>query len=376
MRFETTAVHSGMEIDPETGAVAPPIHLSTTFERTPSGEPSRGYAYIRESSPTQTRLETALAAIDSAETSLVFASGMAAGAALLQALPPGTHVVFPDDCYYGFRRLATTSLERWGFTHAVVAMDDLELVDAALSRAGRSAGMVLWAETPSNPLLKIVDLAGLATIARSRDARLVVDGTFATPALQRPLELGADVVLHSTTKYLGGHSDVQGGSLAFRVRDQWYDEVLEIRDTLGAVSSPFNSWLVLRGIRTLASRMRVHCENAEAVAGFLASHPRVESVHYPGRPDHPGHDIARRQMSRFGGILSFRIRGSREEALAVTGKTRLFVRATSLGGVESLIEHRQSSEGEGSTTPENLLRLSIGLEHPDDLIADLAEALG
>jgi cystathionine gamma-synthase len=364
-----------MEIDPETGAVAPPIHLSTTFERTPAGEPSRGYAYIRESSPTQTRLETALAAIDSAEASLVFASGMAAGSALLQALPRGAHVVFPDDCYYGFRRLAATSLERWGITHAVVAMEDLESVVAALSSAGSATDAVIWAETPSNPLLKIVDLAGLATIARTRGARLVVDGTFATPALQRPLELGADVVLHSTTKYLGGHSDVQGGSLAFRVRDQWYDEVLEIRDTLGAVSSPFNSWLVLRGIRTLAARMRVHCENAEAVAAFLASHPRVESVHYPGRLDHPGHDIAQRQMSASGGILSFRMRGTRDDALAVTGKTRLFVRATSLGGVESLIEHRHSSEGEGSTTPENLLRLSIGLEHPDDLIADLAQAL-
>lgn len=364
-----------MEVDPETGAVAPPIHLSTTYERTPAGEPSHGFSYVRDGNPTQTRLETALAAIDSAEASLVFASGMAAGAALLQALPRGTHVFFPDDCYYGFRRLATTSLERWGITYSIVPMDDLEFVDAVLASSRQTADAVLWAETPSNPLLKIVDLDGLALVARKHGARLVVDGTFATPALQRPLELGADVVLHSTTKYLGGHSDVQGGSLAFRVRDQWHDEVLEIRETLGAVSSPFNSWLVLRGIRTLAARMRVHCDNAEAVAAFLASHPRVDSVHYPGRPDHPGHDIAQRQMSRFGGILSFRVRGTREDTLAVTGRTRLFVRATSLGGVESLIEHRHSSEGEGSTTPENLLRLSIGLEHPDDLIADLAGAL-
>jgi cystathionine gamma-synthase len=251
-------------------------------------------------------------------------------------------------------------------------MEDLDAVRAAMKDETR----VLWAETPSNPLLKVVDLAALASIAHERGAALVVDGTFATPALQRPIDLGADVVLHSTTKYLGGHTDVQGGSLAFRTRDALYEQTLHARKIVGGVASPFNSWLVLRGIRTLAVRMRVHSENAMDVARALASHPRVEAVYYPGLESHPRHDVARRQMSAYGGMLSFLVRGSRADALAVAAKTRLFVRATSLGGVESLIEHRNSSEGPGSRTPENLLRVSVGLEHPADLTDDLLHALG
>lgn len=371
MRFETKAIHAGMHIDEGTGAVAPPLHLSTTFHRTEEGEASRGYSYVRDGNPTQERLEEALAAIDGGAAALAFGSGMAAGAALLQALPRGAHVLLPDDCYYGYRGLAVDYFERWGLAFDFVAMEDLD----AVRRAMRPETRVVWAESPSNPLMKVVDLAALAELAHGGGARFVVDGTFASPALQRPIELGADVVLHSTTKYLGGHTDVQGGALVFREREAWHEETLHVRKLVGGVASPFNSWLVLRGIRTLAARMRVHSENAMAVARFLAAQPRVEAVFYPGLESHAGHAVARRQMSAFGGMLSFLVRGGRADALAVAARTRLFVRATSLGGVESLIEHRNSSEGPGSRTAENLLRVSVGLEHPEDLIEDLRQAL-
>jgi len=371
MHFDTKAIHAGMHVDEETGAVAPPIHLSTTFERNDQGEPSHGFSYVRDGNPTQSRLEEALAAIDGAEAALVFGSGMAAGAALLQALPKGAHVLLPDDCYYGYRGLAEDYFERWGLSFDFVAMEDLD----AVRRTMRAETKVVWAESPSNPLLKVVDLRALAGIAHASGARFVVDGTFATPALQRPIELGADVVLHSTTKYLGGHTDVQGGSIAFLKKDAWHDEAAHVRKLVGGVSSPFNSWLVLRGIRTLAVRMRVHSENAMAVARFLAGHERVEAVFYPGLEQHPGHEIAKAQMSGFGGMLSFLVRGNRADALAVAAKTKLFIRATSLGSTESLIEHRNSSEGPGSRTAENLLRVSVGLEHAGDLVEDLAQAL-
>jgi len=369
MRFETTAIHSGAEIDQLTGAVAPPLHLSTTFERDADGGTARGFSYVRDANPTQTRLEEALAAIDSAQAALAFASGMAASAAIFQALQG--HVVLPADGYYAVRALAADFFPRWGLRHDFVAMNDLDAVRGAMSDDTR----VVWCETPSNPLMTVADLRALAELAHSRGAILVVDGTFATPALQRPIELGADVVIHSATKYMGGHSDVQGGTIAFKERGELHRHVEEIRSHMGGVASPFNCWLILRGIRSLAARMRVHCENARAVAEFLASHPRVEVVHYPGLRSDPGHEIAKKQMSDFGGMMSFRVRGGRAEALAAAAKTKVFVRATSLGGVESLIEHRNSSEGPGSTTPENLLRLSIGLEHKDDLIEDLKSAL-
>lgn len=371
MHFETKAIHSGSAVDTATGAVAPPIHLSTTFERTAEGEPSHGFSYIRDSNPTQERLEEALAAIDGGEAALAFASGMAAASALLQTLPRGSHVLLPPDCYYNVRSLAADLFDRWGLAFDIMPMDDLD----AVRRAMRDNTKVIWSESPSNPLLNVVDLAALASLAHERGALLVTDGTFATPALQRPIEHGADVVLHSTTKYLGGHGDVQGGALIFRRRDALFDATLHVRKIVGGVTSPFNSWLVLRGIRTLSARMRVHSENAMAVARFLATHPRVEAVWYPGLESHRGHEIARRQMSAFGGMLSFLVRGTRTDALAVTANVRIFTRATSLGSVESLIEHRNSSEGPGSTTAENLLRLSVGLEHAEDLIEDLRNAL-
>jgi len=372
MKFETLAVHAGADPDPATSALAPPIHLSTTFEHAPDGAALHGFTYIRDGNPTQTRLEESLAAIDSAAAALAFASGMAASAALLQSLPPGAHVLIPDDGYYAVRVLARDYFPRWGVEHDLVPMDKLDAVRAAM----RDTTRVVWAESPSNPLMKVCDLAALAGIAHGGGAILVVDSTFATPALQRPIEHGADVVLHAMTKYLGGHSDVQGGSLAFRERGALLEAVEHTRKIVGGVASPFNCWLVLRGIRTLAARMRVHSANARAVAELLARHPAVEAVHYPGLPSHPGHEIAKRQMSDFSGMLSFRLRAGREAAIALTGNLKVFKCATSLGGVESLIEHRASSEGAGSTTPQNLLRVSVGLEHPDDLIEDLRQALG
>jgi cystathionine gamma-synthase len=372
MHFETKAVHAGAKPDESTGAIAPPIQLSTTFERNASdGEPAHGYSYIRDHNPTQTRLEAALAAIDSGEAALVFASGMAAASALFQSLPSGSHVLLPEDGYYAVRILATDFFPRWGLTHDLTTMGDLDRVRKAMRPNTRA----VWCESPSNPLMNIADIGALASIAHDGKAILIADGTFATPALQRPIELGADLVLHSTTKYLGGHSDVQGGSLAYRRRDELFEKTEHVRTIIGGVASPFNSWLVLRGIRTLAPRMRVHSENARAIAEFLAVHARVEAVHYPGLPSHPGHAIAARQMSDFGGMMSFRVKGGREDALGVVAKTRVFTRATSLGGVESLVEHRQSSEGPTSRTPPNLIRVSVGLEHKEDLIADLRQAL-
>ncbi len=371
MKFETIAIHSGAGSDPGTGAIAPPIHLSTTFLRGADGEPVAGFGYVREESPTQERLETALAAIDGGAAALAFASGMAAGAALLQALPRGSHVLLPSDGYYTYRALAAEQFERWGLTWDVVAMHDLGAIRAAM----RTETKLVWMESPTNPLMQISDIAAVADLSHRAGAQLVVDGTFATPALQQPLSHGADVVLHSTTKYLGGHSDVQGGSLAFQEKGTFFEASNRVRTLIGGVASPFNSWLVLRGIRSLPARMRMHCENAAAVAEWLVRNAAVDVVHYPGLKSHPGHDIARKQMSSFGGMLSFQVKGGREEALAVASRTKLFTPATSLGGVESLIEHRATSEGPSSTTPVNLLRLSVGLEHPDDLIADLEGAL-
>ena len=372
MRFETIAVHAGAEPDPATGAVAPPIHLSTTFEHGPAGQTPHGYMYIRESNPTQTRLESALAAIEGGESALVFSSGLAAGAAYLQAFPAGTHVVFHQDIYYDFRTIANEYLPRWGMEATIVDMTDLDRLRAAI----RPETRLVWTETPTNPLIALVDLQAVAAIAKEAGARLMVDGTFASPVLQRPLELGADAVVHSTTKYLGGHSDVQGGALVFRKRDDLAERILHTRHVLGAVASPFNSWLVLRGLRSLACRVERHSSNALAVARALDSHPGIEAVHYPGLPSHPGHEIARRQMKAFGGMLSLRIRGGRERAIEVASRVKLFINATSLGGTESTIEHRASSEGPKSTVPQNLLRASVGLEHPDDLIEDLLQALG
>jgi len=371
MHLHTTAVHAAGEVDPQTGAVAPPIHLSTTFEHPADSTELDGYLYSRYANPTQDRLETALAALEGGTYALAFASGMAAGATLFQNLPSGGHVLMADDTYFAFRKLAHTWFARWGLSFDLVDMSDLVAVRAAI----RADTCCLWTETPSNPLLKVSSVAGLSEIARETGALLVVDATFATPMLLRPLALGADVVLHSTTKYLGGHSDVMGGALIFARSEGLAAQAWETRKILGAVAAPFSSWLILRGLRSLGPRVDWHCRHALAIAQFLQQHAAISAVHYPGLTSHPQHAIAAREMSAFGGVLSFEVAGARRDAIAVASRLKLFINATSLGGYESLVEHRESVEGVGSPTPPTLLRISVGLEHPDDLIADLSQAL-
>jgi cystathionine gamma-synthase len=372
MRIETLAVHAGHEADPVTGAVTPPIHPSTTFEREPDGSFRGGHIYTRTSNPNRATVERALAELEGGSAAFAFSSGSAATHAVFQSLAPGDHVVAPHDAYYGTIRQLREIFAGWRLEMSVVDMTDLD----AVRRALRSTTKIVWTETPSNPLLRVVDLTKLAALAHSVGARCVVDNTLATPVLQRPFELGADVVMHSATKYLGGHSDLLGGALVCRVQDEFAERIALMQKVGGAVPSPFDCWLLARGMRTLPWRVRGHCANTMAVASHLAGHRNIEAVHYPGLPTDPGHAIAKRQMSEFGGMLSIRVRGDGERAMEVTRRLSLFTRATSFGGTESLIEHRASIEGPGTSTPDNLLRMSIGLEHPADLIDDLNEALG
>jgi len=375
MKFDTLAVHAGAEPDAQTGALSPPIHLSTTFRHGPAGELVDDLEYQRDDHPTQRRLQEAVAALEGGERALAFASGMAAVAAVLDTLQRGQRWLLADDCYAGTRTFAAEVLPERGVETLSVDLTDLDAVRAAC--AGGVA--LLWAESPSNPRIRISDIAELARIAHAHGALLVCDNTFATPVLQKPLHLGADIVMHSTTKYFGGHSDVLGGALVFARNDDFAERIAQRRLLGGAVLSPFSAWLTLRGCRSLPARMRVHCANAARVAQFLSTHPAVEVVHYPGLPTHPGHALAQKQMSghegMFGGMLSIQLRGGRDAALRVAGKLKLFINATSLGGCESLVEHRASVEGTHSTSPQNLLRFSIGLEDAEDLIADLAQAL-
>ncbi len=370
-RIETLAVHAGGEPDQSTGAVSPPIHMATTFRHGPAGERQAGFEYQREANPTQDRLETALAAMEGGQAALCFGSGMAAMAAALESLPTGAHLLIPTDCYTGLRVLGGEFLPQRGIIATAVDMSDLDAVRAAL----RTETRMIWAETPSNPRLCIADIAALAELAHGNDALLACDNTFATPVLQRPLSLGADLVMHSTTKYIGGHSDVMGGALVFARRDAFHDAVFHRRHLTGGILAPFSAWLILRGCRSLPARMAWHCRNAMALAQFLAGHAGVDAVHYPGLATHAGHDIAARQMSDFGGMLSVRIKGGRDAALRVAGALELAINATSLGGPETLVEHRASIEGANAISPDNLLRVSVGLEHPDDLLADFARAL-
>jgi cystathionine gamma-synthase len=370
MKLETVAVHAGGEVDPGTGAIAPPLNLSTTFEHGPSGELLHGFEYVREQNPVQLRLEVALRELEGGRSAVVFASGMATATALLQMLPPGSHVLFCDDIYHTMRSVARDFLPRWGIESTFADLGDVRRTESSL----RPNTKLVWVETPSNPLLKVTDIRAVSELAHRAGAQLLVDNTFATPVLQRPLSLGADLVLHSTTKYCGGHSDVQGGCVVASSRES-LEPLIEARRVLGGVGSPFNSWLVLRGLRTLPCRMERHSANAAAVATALAGLPAVETVYYPGLASHPGHDVARAQMSGFGGMLSFTVRGGGSRARRAASRLKLFVNATSLGGVESLVEHRRSIEGPLSTAPDHLLRLSVGLEHPDDLIEDLRQAL-
>ncbi|MDQ6623927.1 MAG: aminotransferase class I/II-fold pyridoxal phosphate-dependent enzyme [Verrucomicrobiota bacterium] len=370
MRIETLAIHAGHHIDRGSGAVAPAIQLSTTFEREPDGSYASGFVYSRSDNPNRHALEEALAALEGGAAAAAFASGLAATAAIFQALAPGDHVIAPAEAYHGATRLLREVLTRWGLAVAFVEMTDPRAVAAAMTLRTK----LIWTETPSNPQLKITDLAAVAKLAHEAGALCACDNTWA-PIVQRPLALGFDFVAHATTKYIGGHSDVTGGAVIAREESEMFSRIRVNQTIGGAVPAPFDCWLILRGLRTLPWRMRAHCENALAVANFLAQHERIERVNYPALASHPGHKIAARQMSAFGGMLSFEVRGGRDAAMAVAAKTRLFTRATSLGGVESLIEHRASVTGESPLTPQGLLRVSVGLEHPDDLIDDLAQAL-
>jgi cystathionine gamma-synthase len=371
MKLETLAVHAGGSPDPATGSVAPAIHLSTTFVHGPASEETFGYTYIRDKNPTQDRLEAAMSALEGGEDALAFSSGMGATAAFFQSIEPRSHVIIPEDVYVHVRVMAANYFANWQLEYTTADTQSLDAVAAAV----RPNTKLIWAETPSNPQMKIMDIAGVAKIAQNAGACLLVDNTLATPVLQRPIDLGADVVLHSTTKYCGGHSDVQGGCLVFKKRAPFHGRLFHTRMVLGAVCSPFNSWLILRGLRSLPCRMERHSANAMAVAKALSPAKEVERVFYPGLPSHTGHKIAAAQMKQFGGMMSILVRGGWDAAVRVVSRVKLFQAATSLGGPESLIEHRASAEGEGSTLPKNLLRLSIGLEHPDDLIADLLKAL-
>ena len=374
--FSTRAIHAGQEPDPATGAVIVPLHLTSTYKQDGVGGLRGGYEYSRSGNPTRTALQDALAALEEGATGLAFASGLAAEDTLLRTVcAPGDHVVLPGDAYGGTFRLVSRAHARWGLEHTPVDLTDLD----ALRDALRPTTRAVWCETPTNPLLNIADIAALAEVAHEAGALLVVDNTFASPYLQRPLTLGADVVVHSTTKYLGGHSDVVGGGLV--TADAGLGEELAwSQNAMGAVAGPMDAWLVLRGIKTLGVRMDRHQANAARVAEFLLGRPEVSSVLYPGLPDHPGHDIAAEQMSGFGGMLSFRLRNGEEAALRVCERARLFTLAESLGGVESLIEHpgrmtHASAAGSPLEVPADLVRLSVGIEDIDDLISDLDQAL-
>ena len=370
-RFETLAVHAGHGVDPATGAVTEPIHLSTTFERDADGTYPRGYLYSRNDNPNRHALEAALAALEGGAGAAAFSSGLGAVTAVFQGLAPGDHVIAPGDIYHGTANVLKHLYAKWGVAATFVDMTKLDEIRAAL----RPTTRIVWVETPSNPLLRCVDIAAAAEIAHAAGARAVCDNTFASPALQRPLDLGCDLVMHATTKYLGGRSDVLGGAIVSKADDASFAALRTAQLFGGAVPSPFDCWLVMRSLPTLAPRMRTHAANAQRVAEFLAAHPKVEAVHYPGLPGSPFHALATRQMRGYGGMLSFEVRGGRDAALGVAARVQLFTRATSLGGVESLIEHRASIEGPESRTPQGLLRVSIGLEHPDDLVDDFTQAL-
>jgi cystathionine gamma-synthase len=374
--FETLAIHAGQEPDPTTGAVVPPIHQVSTYKQDGVGGLRGGYEYSRSANPTRAALEACLAALEGGARGLAFASGLAAEDTVLRALcHPGAHALIPGDAYGGTYRLFARVLERWGLEFTPVPLDDLDAVRAAI----RPGTRVVWCETPTNPLLGIADIAALAELAHGAGARLVVDNTFASPYLQQPIALGADVVVHSTTKYLGGHSDVVGGA-AVAADAGIGEELAYHQNAMGAVAGPFDSWLVLRGIKTLAVRMDRHCANARAVVDLLTGHPRVTSVRYPGLPGHPGHDVAARQMRDFGGMVSFTVAGGEQAAVDLVGRTTVFTLGESLGGVESLIEHpgrmtHASASGSPLQVPADLVRLSVGIEHVDDLLGDLTEAL-
>lgn len=374
-RFETRAIHAGQDPDPTTGAVITPIYQTSTYAQEEVGK-HKGYDYSRSDNPTRSALQTALASLEDANWALGYASGLAGSQNIWYLLAPGDHMIMSDDAYGGTYRLVSKVLARYGLEYTMVDLTDLDAVRAAVQPNTK----MIWAETPTNPYLKIVDIAGIAEIAKTAGAKLVIDNTFASPYLQKPLSLGADLVLHSTTKYLGGHSDVVGGAVIGN-DPEIYDILKFHQNAAGAVPAPFDSWLVLRGIKTLSVRMREHNRNAMRIAEMLADHPSVEQVYYPGLETHPGHEVAKRQMlNGFGGMVSFTTAGGYDAARKFVQTTKVFTLAESLGGIESLIEHpgemtHASMAGSGHEVADNLIRLSVGIEHIDDLVKDIEQAL-
>lgn len=370
MRAETVAIHAGNLYEISTQDVTPPINLSTTFLRNADGGYSGGHMYSRVSNPNRDALEKIIAELEKGADACALSSGNTAGMTIFQALKPGSHIIAPDDLYWGIKKQLQTIFAD------LLEIDFIDLTDLELIKQHIKANTaMIWTETPSNPLLKITDVAAIAEISKLNGLILVCDSTFASPILQNPIALGADIVLHSSTKYIGGHSDVLGGILVTAEKNEFWDKIRNIQQVGGAVPSPFDCFLLVRSIKTLAYRMRGHCENGMALALYLEKHPAVEAVYYPGLPDHPGHETAKKQMSGFGGMLSILVKGGANEARIVVNKVKLFAQATSLGGVESLIEHRASIEGPDTKTPQNLIRISAGLEHIEDLTADLEQAL-
>ncbi|MGZ4597020.1 MAG: cystathionine gamma-synthase [Actinomycetes bacterium] len=378
MHFETLAIHAGQEPDTATGAVVPPIYQTSTYKQDGVGGLRGGYEYSRSANPTRTALEQCLAALEGGRRGLAFASGLAAEDTLLRSLcAPGDHAVIPGDAYGGTYRLFAKVAQRWGLDFTPAGGDDVAAFRAAI-RPGVTK--VVWVETPTNPLLGIVDVAAVAQVAHEAGALLVVDNTFASPYLTQPISLGADAVVHSTTKYMGGHSDVVGGALVL-ADDGLAEQVAFHQNAMGAVAGPMDSWLVLRGVKTLGVRMDRHCANAERIVEVLTAHPKVTQVLYPGLPGHPGHEVAAKQMKAFGGMVSFRVQGGQDEAVAICNRAQLFTLGESLGGVESLIEHpglmtHASVAGSPLEVPADLVRLSVGIESVDDLVEDLVQALG
>lgn len=371
MKIETKAIHAGRYVDSATGAVTPPIYLSSTFERQPDGSYPTGFEYSRDGNPNRNALEQCVCALEDGQEAAAFSSGSVATMTIFQALSPGDHVIAPDDLYFGIRQLLKDTFVPWGLEVSFVDMTDVSQTRKAVRRNTR----LVLAETPSNPQIKVTDIRKTSEIAHDAGAYFVCDNTMATPVLQRPLDLGADLVVHATTKYLSGHDDVTGGIIVAKQGIELFQKIRKLQKIGGAIPSPFECWLTLRGINTLPYRMRAHCDNALKVAEFLNNHPAIEKVLYPGLSNDAGHSTASQQMSLFGGMMSVQVNGGRDNAMGVAAKVRIFTRATSFGGPHSLIEHRASIEGPGTKTPDNLLRLAIGLENVDDLIADLAQAL-
>lgn len=373
MKSETMVIHAGYTPDPETGALTPPIHLATTYERAEDGTYPQGFIYTRDNNPNRQLLETRVAQLEHGTGAIAFASGSVAMMTVLQALSTGDHVLLPDNIYYGIRQMVLdVFVPSWGLQADFVDMTDLDVVQSALRENTR----LVVIETPSNPLLKITDIRAITQLAHEAGAKVICDNTIATPIFQQPLDLGCDLVVHATTKYMNGHSDVLGGIIVGDAEDELFQRVMQIQRLCGAVPSAMDCWLLLRGIQTLPIRMRAINDNAMQVAQFLEAHPNVERVLFPGLKSHKGHVIAQEQMSGYGGLMSILVKGDQKTAMTVASKVQVFTRATSFGGVHSQIEHRASVESPDTKTPQNLLRLAIGLEHVDDLIADLDGALG